>query len=382
LIFCYFYLNIHFKLRGSSLKKIVVILIVIFSFAAGSLYLHAEPSTLSELEQEQEKLEKEIDKLENSTADIDEEILENEDKSEELTAEIEKLQAQRDQIEKKEEEANKTLEEQQKVLAERFVVMYQNMDTSLNLFQLMLSSESIEDFMNKYQMMTFITGEDKKVLNNYKMAKKEVANAKKIKEDMINNNEDDIDELDEENSKLEESTKETDDEVSEIEKQLKVYDSLESDMLAESINIGTVLSRITSGEYVGGNMRWPVPTYKAMTSPYGYRIHPIYGDTRFHSGIDISANSGEAILAANAGKVIEAEYKSGYGNTIIVDHGGGYTTLYAHCSSLVSGVGDGVEAGKVIAKVGTTGSSTGNHLHFEVRINGATKDPMAYVSEP
>lgn len=125
-----------------------------------------------------------------------------------------------------------------------------------------------------------------------------------------------------------------------------------------------------------GKMIKPVPG--AINSSFGYRIHPIYGDSRLHAGIDFNAGVGTPIKAAKAGKVITASVLSGYGNVIVVDHGGGISTLYAHQSSFAVGVGAQVSQGQVIGYAGMSGNVTGPHLHFEVRVNGTPTDPMAY----
>ncbi|MBR2029084.1 MAG: peptidoglycan DD-metalloendopeptidase family protein [Oscillospiraceae bacterium] len=131
-------------------------------------------------------------------------------------------------------------------------------------------------------------------------------------------------------------------------------------------------------DYVGGEWMWPVPGYNSISSGYGYRN--IFGYREFHTGIDIPAGYGTPIKASNSGIVTVAAYQStGYGNRIIVDHGGGYKSLYAHCSSLAVKVGDYVAQGDTIAYVGSTGLSTGNHLHFEIRINDQYTDPTPYV---
>ncbi len=119
-----------------------------------------------------------------------------------------------------------------------------------------------------------------------------------------------------------------------------------------------------------------------ISSPYGMRTHPITGEYKMHSGVDITAGgiNNEPIYASQAGEVIFAGTKGGYGNYIIVDHGKGITTCYAHCNSIGVTVGQQVKQGQVIGKVGSTGASTGPHLHFEVRIDGATTNPMNYVS--
>lgn len=142
----------------------------------------------------------------------------------------------------------------------------------------------------------------------------------------------------------------------------------------------------TSDEYVGGEFTWPVPGYGYISSPYGYRPNPWGGGgSEFHNGIDISRGSktsiaGVPIVASNTGTVIRAAYNAGgYGYYIIIDHGGGKMTVYGHCSQLYVSVGQVVAQGETIAAVGSTGNSTGPHLHFEIRINGSNVDPEPYL---
>lgn len=129
--------------------------------------------------------------------------------------------------------------------------------------------------------------------------------------------------------------------------------------------------------YIGGTYMWPAQSdYTRISSGYGYR------GREFHLGIDIPAGYGTDVYAANGGKVVKASYHYSYGNYVVIDHGGGQATLYAHMSKLFVSVDDFVSQGDVIGLVGSTGYSTGNHIHFEVRINGVTTDPLAYVSAP
>ena len=127
-----------------------------------------------------------------------------------------------------------------------------------------------------------------------------------------------------------------------------------------------------------GVLGWPVNG--RVSSPYGYRIHPIFGTRKLHTGIDIAASSGTPIAAAGSGRVILAQTYGGYGRAVVIDHGGGLATLYAHQSSMAVSVGERVERGETIGYVGCSGSCTGPHLHFETRENGARVDPMKYLN--
>ena len=135
---------------------------------------------------------------------------------------------------------------------------------------------------------------------------------------------------------------------------------------------------VSSGPRNGQSYTWPLPGHYSISSPFGYRVHPILGYSKFHSGVDIPAPSGTPIVAAKSGTVIMSQLMSGYGNVVMVDHGD-TVTVYAHCSALNVGVGESVKAGDVIAFVGSTGLSTGAHLHFEVRVNGSPVNPLGYV---
>ncbi len=123
--------------------------------------------------------------------------------------------------------------------------------------------------------------------------------------------------------------------------------------------------------------QWPLAG--SVTSPYGYRIHPVFGTRKLHSGLDIGAGRGTPIAATSGGVVIYTGYRGGYGNTVIVDHGGGFTSLYAHMSEIGATNGQAVDRGDIVGLVGATGTATGNHLHFEIRLNGTAVDPAPYL---
>ncbi len=153
------------------------------------------------------------------------------------------------------------------------------------------------------------------------------------------------------------------------------------ELIETSKEIETMIRRIQSGEKnVGGStgtMLWPAEG--EITSPFGWRTHPIFGTQRLHTGIDIGADYGDAVRAADGGVVIEADWMGGYGNAVIIDHGNGISTLYAHNSQLLVGEGQAVAKGQTISRVGSTGYSTGPHLHFEVRQNGSPVNPLNFL---
>ena len=135
--------------------------------------------------------------------------------------------------------------------------------------------------------------------------------------------------------------------------------------------------RMNAQRHGSGQFSWPV--YGGITSPFGWRVHPIWHSQIFHAGIDIAADYGEPVVAADSGTVIYAGWMGGYGNAVMIDHGGGLVTLYGHNSSLTVGVGENVARGQTIALAGSTGNSTGPHCHFEVRVHGDVVEPLNYL---
>jgi murein DD-endopeptidase MepM/ murein hydrolase activator NlpD len=159
------------------------------------------------------------------------------------------------------------------------------------------------------------------------------------------------------------------------------YESRIREQQRESDGIAALLRRRGSGgvQISGrGSLSSPLAN-PVISSTYGYRVHPIFGDRRLHTGLDFRAASGTPIMAAAPGEVVFAGTRGGYGNCVIVDHGGGVATLYAHQSAIRVSTGQQVARGEVIGSAGSTGYATGPHLHFEVRVNGAPVDPMPYL---
>ena len=141
----------------------------------------------------------------------------------------------------------------------------------------------------------------------------------------------------------------------------------------------TLLSFLPASSAAAITMISPVGQPMIVKSPQGFRIHPITGEYKYHSGVDLAADYGDPIYAAAAGTVTYAGWMQGYGNTVIINHGGGISTLYGHCQSVNVSVGESVSQGDVIAYCGSTGNSTGPHCHFEVRENGEPVNPLSYL---
>lgn len=152
---------------------------------------------------------------------------------------------------------------------------------------------------------------------------------------------------------------------------------METEFAEKEEELIKILESYRYGIPPSGKLLWPASG--PMLSGFGYRIHPILGTNRFHSGIDIGAPHGARVIAAAGGEVIQAGYFGGYGYSVMLYHGGGYATWYAHLSSINVSMGQMVERGKLVGLVGSTGWSTGPHLHFEIRINGTAQNPMEYL---
>ena len=165
---------------------------------------------------------------------------------------------------------------------------------------------------------------------------------------------------------------------SEYEKALRKKEEEKAKIDKEIDDYAKVLAEQNT-KYIGGEFMWPVPTkYTYVSSEYAWRNNPLYGNRELHNGMDIPVAFGTDIYASNSGTVVKSTWHNSYGYYVMIDHGGGYATLYAHNSKLLVSVGDYVERGQVIAKAGSTGDSTGNHCHFSMYENGSTINPRKY----
>jgi len=276
-------------------------------------------------------------------------------------------------------------EEEINLQNDAFKQVLRSMDetSTSSYLELLLSSKSFSEFLVHIETINEITRHDTAIIDEMIALKNSVEAAKAVIEARKDEQEEAraiaSSKKNTLQAKLNEKEKLTKKLEQDIESYKKVYEKARKEEEKLKASLSSSLSTSKNSKYTGGKFCWPAPSYTRISSPYGYRNHPIYKTKKFHSGVDLAAPGGSNILAAADGTVKMSGWNGGYGNCVVIDHGGGISTLYGHASRNLVVKGQKVTKGQVIAKVGTTGNSTGNHLHFEVLINGKTTDPMAYI---
>lgn len=276
--------------------------------------------------------------------------------------------------------AEKKITLKNSVLNARLRAMYKM--GHIGYFDVLLGSSDFGDMMTRIDMLQKIYNQDTTLLKDMRNQRQQIAEKKSSLEKYANELKNLRTNLGIKQTALDKDLNALEVEKVELSKDLKALEQREDQLLEDSNRLTRLLEKMkTTTKYVGGKMAWPTPGNYKVTSPYGYRIHPVYGTKKLHTGVDISAPRNAPVVAAQDGTVIMAEYYFGYGKTIMIDHGGGYVTLYGHNNALVASVGQKVTKGQQIAKVGSTGTSTGNHCHFEVRLKGKIIDPMPWITK-
>ena len=351
---------------------------------------------LTDLQSKQETLQNQIQdatgNLEDVQSDInenlqqvqnlDERINESTTKIEELNTKITELKTSISEIEGKLTEAQENYENQKKILEARLIAMYEAGETQyLDVF---LQSRNMSEFLSNYFLITEIASYDMDLLEEMENKKRVIDTAM----EKLQKNKEELDtalQTQLKTSKILENTKtlrenyvsKLSEEEKKIQAQIDEYTTQVNALNAEILQLA--LQGIDT-QYIGGVLAWPVPGYTRISSNYGMRYHPILHVNKLHTGVDIAAPMGANFVAANDGIVTKAGYNGAYGNMVIIDHGGGISTLYAHGSEILVQVGQTVKRNDPILKVGSTGYSTGPHAHFEVRINGVVTNPIEYIT--
>lgn len=354
---------------------------------------------LNELQSQKNEIQTQIDESNSQLNDVNDELTDNlkqiqkldesiqssEENIEKLNEGITKKENEIQQIESELEKVTEKYNTQKALLDERLVEMYEN--DNVKYLDVILKSKSFSDFVSNYYIISELTEYDMDLLEIVDDQRKEIeqknlklssqkdsleqekstqkktqialSNTKVLRKNYVLK-------LNQEEQDLQAKIDEYNNQVNQIEEEIK--------KLAVTASFGE--------EYRGGTMQWPIYGHYTITSNYGMRTHPITGVYKLHTGVDISATIGSDFTAIADGIVVKAEYNGAYGNMVIIDHGGGVQTLYAHGSQIIAQVGQEVKAGDIVLKVGSTGYSTGPHAHFEVRINGSPVNPLDYVSIP
>ena len=275
-------------------------------------------------------------------------------------------------------QAELKIAEKNDLLNDRLRVMYKT--GSIGYLEVLFGAEDFTDLLSRIDMIQMIVVHDQNLIQFLK-EQRDIIEAKKIELEAVKQN----------LVTLVGSKVAKQDELTAAYKNLVSYktkltldeaamNELEDEFLKQADQMTEIIKNLkTAAQYVGGEMMWPVPGYYAISSYFGNRLHPISKQYKMHTGIDISSSRGTQLVAAQKGTVVFANWFASYGKAIIIDHGGGYVTLYAHLDAINVSVGQAVDKGEKIGKTGNTGYSTGPHLHFEVRLNGEYVDPLTYV---
>ena len=385
-------------------KILCIILILIVCFISGMSYAENEiinqnttsSTNNTDLQTQQQQLKEQIDQANQELSEtqsqlsdnlkeieeLDQKIEDSENELNQLNEQVQSLKEEISAVETELAEVTEKYEAQKEIFEKRVVALYETGEVSY--LDILLNSSSIYEFVSSYYVISEIAEADNDLLTSIGDKKDEIE-LKKRTLDQEKENLASLVETQQRTSKILQNTKIIREnyvsKLSEEEKQKQAQiDEMTAQYKAINTQILELLNQGIDTEYIGGELAWPVPGYTRITSEYGMRVHPITGQYKLHTGVDISAPMGANFIAANDGIVVKAEYNTAYGRMVVIDHGGGISTLYAHGSEILVEVGQTVKRGDSILKVGSSGYSTGPHAHFEVRINGVVTDPMPYIT--
>lgn len=369
--------------------KLILVFFIILSFGTTGFATSIEDLTQKQNELQNQKdeatqalegVKTNISETMEDLQELSEKIIQHEAEAEKLELEINELITDIEEKTINLETSQKNFDEQKALLEKRLIVLYEAGETSY--LDVLLHSSSLSDFISNYYMMTEMARYDTELLENIEQA----TNLIEAEKEALETQKSKLVALQEENDKkiaMVSNMKvlktnymnQLTEEEKALQADIEIFNQEMAQIESDLINLTD-----SNSAYAGGEMAWPAPGYYTITSPFGYRVHPILGVTRFHSGVDIGVPTGGKVIAANDGIVIKTTYTSSYGNMVMIDHGGGIVTLYAHGSKIIATLGQEVKRGDVIMEAGSTGWSTGPHLHFEVRLDGEYQQPLDYIT--
>ncbi|OIQ08787.1 murein DD-endopeptidase MepM [Moorella thermoacetica] len=318
--------------------------------------------------QQLQQIEEDIRQKQAQIASLDQQLAAAQGRVQQVAAELQKAEAAQ--------------ETRMSILRSRLKDIYQV--GRVNYLEVLLQSTSLEDFLVRLELLTKIARGDINLIDEIKAEKAKIAAQKA--------------ELEAERDHIAQLRRQADNErvqlasrqenqrqlLAQVEQEKKrvaaALDEMEATARQIAARIRAEQAKNNRKLSPGGTkgMLWPLPGYTQISSPFGWRIHPLLKTSRFHDGIDLPAPAGTEVIAPLDGQVISTGYLGGYGNHIVIDHGGGLSTMYAHLSAILVQNGQEVKKGQVIGRVGSTGWSTGPHLHFMVLLQGEPTNPMNY----
>ena len=313
--------------------------------------------------------------------DLDTEIAQSQEELTKINQDVDTLMTQIQENEEKLNKVQSEVDKMQSLVDARVIAMYET--PKLQYLEILLTSESFTEMLGNYYNLKDLIEYDSELLETAKNQRREIVTTKKIlaekKQQVVKDKQ-----TQQKKSQVLSNVKKTREyylsklskEEQDLQSQIDEYNTQVAEIEAE---IKMMALNSIGSDYMGGAMTWPVPGYTSLTSLYGMRVHPITKAYKLHTGVDISAPTGAIFVAAADGVVTKATFNKAYGNMVVIDHGGGVQTLYAHGSEILVQVGQQVTKGTQVLKVGSTGYSTGPHAHFEIRINGQTVDPLEYL---
>lgn len=375
------------------MRRLITIILILIITCSLCICVHAQD--LTELQEQSSQLTQAIDESNNRLQAVQDELSTNMQELQELDSQIAQSQNELNnintdindlmkQITENEEKLNKTQAEFDKIqdlLDARIIKMYET--PKFEFLQVILASKNATEFLSTYYAMKELAEYDKELLDTVRKQKEEIETTKKIlaekKRQVVASKQ-----TQQKKAQVLANTKtmrqyyisKLSTEEQELQAKIDDYNNQVETIEAE---IKLMALNSVSADYIGGALTWPIPGYNTITSEFGMRVHPITGAYKLHTGTDIGAPMGADFVAMGKGVVTKASMTPAYGNMVIIDHGGGVQTLYAHGSEILVQVGQEVEAGTPVLKVGSTGYSTGPHAHFEIRINGQPVNPMDYL---
>ena len=359
-------------------------------------------SSLANVQQMKKELEASKSDLSAYITELDQKLMQIQANIEDLKAKIVEKEQQIEQTEKELEEAIRIQEEQYEAMKLRIKFIYEEGD--LLYTDVLFTAKSFSDILNKATYVEKLEEYDRRKLEEYKLQVQVVDATRQALEEEKQTLDETKAGVEAEEASVQELMAEKEAQLAQVREQIATQEEAicqyEAQIYAQDLEIAQLEQQIEAEQkrleeearaaaaaaaaaarrhYTGGIFVWPCPSYSYISSDYGYRTHPIYGTTLFHSGIDMAASTGAPILAAATGQVVAASYSSSMGNYVMIDHGDNIYTVYMHCSRLYVSKGQEVAAGATIAAVGSTGASTGPHLHFSVRKDGQYVSPWPYL---